>query len=79
MNDFHLWNVSALIIKTKYSKTQSSYVSISFIQGEVSRIGGTEAGVLPKYKNDIKKYYDWLIHESQYQKINKMNLDRKKI
>lgn len=23
------------------------------MQGEVSRIGGTEAGVLPKYKNDI--------------------------
>lgn len=26
------------------------------MQGDVSRIGGTEAGVLPKYKNDIKKY-----------------------
>ncbi len=32
------------------------------MQGDVSRIGGTEAGVLPKYKNDIKKYYDWLIN-----------------
>ena len=41
-----------------YSKTQSSYVSISFMQGDVSRMGGIEAGVLPKYKNDIKKYYD---------------------
>jgi hypothetical protein len=30
------------------------------MHGEVSRIGGTEAGQLPKYKNDIKKnkYYD---------------------
>jgi hypothetical protein len=28
------------------------------MQGEVSRIGGTEAGVFPKYKNDIK--YDQL-------------------
>jgi hypothetical protein len=25
------------------------------MHGEVSRIGGTEAGQLPKYKNDIKK------------------------
>lgn len=32
---------------------QSSYVSISFIHGDVSKTGGTEAGVLPKYKNDI--------------------------
>jgi hypothetical protein len=26
------------------------------MHGEVSRTGGTDAGVLPKYKNDIKKY-----------------------
>ena len=26
------------------------------MQGVVSRTGGTDAGVLPKYKNDIKKY-----------------------
>lgn len=32
----------------RYSKTQSSYVSISLIHGEVSRTGGTEAGVFPK-------------------------------
>jgi len=27
------------------------------MQGDVSRIGGTDAGVLPKYKNDIKANY----------------------
>lgn len=44
-----------------YSKMQSSYVSISFMQGDVSRMGGTDAGVLPKYKNDIKKIFiDWI-------------------
>ena len=26
------------------------------MHGVVSRTGGTDAGVLPKYKNDIKKY-----------------------
>jgi hypothetical protein len=26
------------------------------MQGDVSRMGGTEAGVLPKYKNDIAIY-----------------------
>jgi len=38
---------------TIYSKTQSSYCSISFMQGVVSNTGGTEAGQLPKYRNDI--------------------------
>ena len=33
---------------TEYSKTQSSYCSISFMQGVVSNTGGTEAGQLPK-------------------------------
>jgi hypothetical protein len=36
-----------------YSNTQSSYWSISFMQGEVSKVGGTDAGTLPKYRNDI--------------------------
>jgi len=27
------------------------------MQGVVSRTGGTDAGVLPKYKNDIKKIF----------------------
>lgn len=37
----------------RYSKTQSSYCSISFMQGVVSKVGGTEAGTFPKYRNDI--------------------------
>lgn len=37
-----------------YSNTQSSYCSISFMQGVVSKVGGTDAGTLPKYRNDIK-------------------------
>lgn len=32
------------------------------MQGEVSRIGGTDAGVLPKYKNDI--YIKYLFRDS---------------
>lgn len=36
-----------------YSKTQSSYCSICSMQGVVSKTGGTEAGTLPKYRNDI--------------------------
>lgn len=58
-----IWGTFALHRIIIYSKTQSSYVSISFMQGEVSRIGGTDAGVLPKYKNDIYKnimiYQNW--------------------
>lgn len=36
-----------------YSKTQSSYCSICSMQGVVSNTGGTDAGTLPKYRNDI--------------------------
>ena len=36
------------------------------MHGEVSKIGGTEAGVLPKYKNDIvkKNYYFYIFYKS---------------
>ncbi len=43
------------------------------MQGVVSRIGGTEAGVLPKYKNDMKNimiYQNWN-KMSKYIEINK--------
>lgn len=52
VEDFFLRNVSAEF-QRPYSKTQSSYWSISFMQGVVSKTGGTEAGRLPKYRNDI--------------------------
>jgi hypothetical protein len=48
-----LRNVSTAL-NMVYSKTQSSYWSISFMQGVVSKTGGTDAGTLPKYRNDIK-------------------------
>jgi hypothetical protein len=53
MIDLFLRNVGTAFQKL-YSKSQSSYWSISFMQGVVSKTGGTEAGTLPKYRNDIK-------------------------
>lgn len=52
MENLLLRHVGAECMK-RYSKTQSSYCSISFMQGVVSRVGGTEAGTFPKYRNDI--------------------------
>lgn len=52
MENLLLRHVGAVYRKA-YSKTQSSYWSISFMQGVVSRVGGTEAGTFPKYRNDI--------------------------
>lgn len=44
------------------------------MQGDVSRTGGTEAGVLPKYKNDIKKILIWLnsINTKWFPTLNKL-------
>jgi hypothetical protein len=42
------------ILAGGYSNTQSSYCSISFMQGVVSKVAGTDAGTLAKYRNDIK-------------------------
>lgn len=32
------------------------------MQGLVSKTGGTDAGVFPKYKNDINKYYKYSLN-----------------
>ena len=47
MENLSLRHISADWMK-KYSKMQSSYWSISFKQGVVSKVGGTEAGTFPK-------------------------------
>ena len=47
MKYLSLWYISTEF-QESYSKTQSSYWSISFMQGVVSNTGGTEAGTFPK-------------------------------
>ena len=65
MEDLFLRHIGAAL-KVIYSKTQSSYCSISFMQGVVSNTGGTEAGMFPKYRNDIY-IYQLIVHEPRWQ------------
>jgi hypothetical protein len=53
MEDLFLWYIGTRLALW-YSNTQSSYCNIYFMQGVVSNVSGTEAGTLPKYRNDIK-------------------------